>query len=92
MEWAAIVRDLLIGLLIAGAIGAWVPSSFWSSFLPVRRPDVGDHLGSDHRSGRGNRKFRLLGGQRPARGGVVERGDQDVWYYNGGANQYFAAL
>ena len=33
MEWAAIVRDLLIGLLIAGAIGAWVPSSFWSSFF-----------------------------------------------------------
>ncbi len=33
MEWAAILRDLLIGLLIAGAIGAWVPSSFWSSFF-----------------------------------------------------------
>jgi uncharacterized membrane protein YraQ (UPF0718 family) len=29
MEWAAILRDLVIGLLIAGAIGAWVPESFW---------------------------------------------------------------
>jgi hypothetical protein len=29
MEWAAIWRDLVIGLLIAGAIGAWVPESFW---------------------------------------------------------------
>ncbi len=33
MEWAAILRDLVIGLLIAGAIGAWVPSSFWSTFF-----------------------------------------------------------
>lgn len=28
MEWSAILRDLVIGLLIAGAIGAWVPESF----------------------------------------------------------------
>src|ERR1700738_4713443 len=30
MEWAAILRDLVIGLLIAGAIAAWVPASFWN--------------------------------------------------------------
>ena len=29
MEWAAIWRDLVIGLLVAGAIGAWVPDAFW---------------------------------------------------------------
>lgn len=29
MEWAAILRDILVGLLIAGAIGAWVPESLW---------------------------------------------------------------
>jgi uncharacterized membrane protein YraQ (UPF0718 family) len=29
MEWAAILRDLVIGLLLAGAIGAWVPESWW---------------------------------------------------------------
>jgi uncharacterized membrane protein YraQ (UPF0718 family) len=29
MEWAAILRDLILGLLIAGAAGAWVPDSFW---------------------------------------------------------------
>lgn len=28
MEWAAILRDLVIGLLIAGAIAAWVPDAF----------------------------------------------------------------
>lgn len=33
MEWAAILRDLVIGLLIAGAIAAWVPDSFWQSFF-----------------------------------------------------------
>ncbi|MEU6574384.1 permease [Streptomyces sp. NPDC046805] len=33
MEWAAILRDLVVGLLIAGAIAAWVPDSFWSKFF-----------------------------------------------------------
>ncbi|HEX2902289.1 MAG TPA: permease, partial [Jatrophihabitans sp.] len=29
MEWAAVIRDVIIGLLIAGAAAAWVPASFW---------------------------------------------------------------
>jgi len=29
MEWAAVIRDIILGLLIAGAVGAWVPDSFW---------------------------------------------------------------
>ncbi|WP_329499265.1 permease [Kitasatospora herbaricolor] len=33
MEWAAILRDLVLGLLVAGAIAAWVPDSFWSAFF-----------------------------------------------------------
>ncbi|MGW1029856.1 permease [Streptomyces sp. NPDC002577] len=33
MEWAAILRDLVMGLLIAGAIAAWVPDSFWRAFF-----------------------------------------------------------
>ncbi|MFI6059735.1 permease [Streptomyces sp. NPDC051286] len=33
MEWAAILRDLVIGLLIAGAMAAWVPDSFWRTFF-----------------------------------------------------------
>ncbi len=33
MEWAAILRDLVVGLLIAGAIGAWVPDAFWQRFF-----------------------------------------------------------
>ncbi|SEF24491.1 hypothetical protein SAMN05421837_102736 [Amycolatopsis pretoriensis] len=33
MEWAAILRDVLIGLLIAGAVGAWVPDSWWHALF-----------------------------------------------------------
>lgn len=33
MEWAAILRDLVAGLLIAGAIAAWVPDAFWQAFF-----------------------------------------------------------
>jgi uncharacterized membrane protein YraQ (UPF0718 family) len=33
MEWAAILRDLVVGLLIAGAVAAWVPDSFWRTFF-----------------------------------------------------------
>jgi uncharacterized membrane protein YraQ (UPF0718 family) len=29
MEWAAILRDLVIGLVVAGMAGAWIPDSFW---------------------------------------------------------------
>ncbi|HEV7974029.1 permease [Amycolatopsis sp.] len=38
MEWAAILRDLVIGLLIAGAIGAWVPNEFWHGFFLTDHP------------------------------------------------------
>ena len=33
MEWAAVIKDIGIGLLIAGAVGAWVPNSFWEKFF-----------------------------------------------------------
>ncbi|MEU6366932.1 permease [Streptomyces sp. NPDC046931] len=38
MEWAAILRDLVVGLLIAGAIAAWVPEDFWRSFFLTDHP------------------------------------------------------
>ena len=38
MEWAAILRDLVIGLFIAGAIAAWVPDSFWQHFFLSGHP------------------------------------------------------
>jgi len=38
MEWAAVIRDIVIGLLIAGAIAAWVPDTFWHHFFAVDHP------------------------------------------------------
>jgi uncharacterized membrane protein YraQ (UPF0718 family) len=38
MEWAAILRDLIIGLFAAGAIAAWVPDRFWRVFFFAGHP------------------------------------------------------
>jgi uncharacterized protein len=38
MEWAAVIRDVVIGLLIAGAVGAWVPDSFWQHLFLTGSP------------------------------------------------------
>ena len=38
MEWAAIIRDIVAGLLIAGCIGAWVPDTFWRGFFLSGHP------------------------------------------------------
>jgi uncharacterized protein len=38
MEWAAIIRDLAVGLFAAGAIAAWVPDSFWRAFFVAGHP------------------------------------------------------
>jgi uncharacterized membrane protein YraQ (UPF0718 family) len=40
MEWAAVLRDVVIGLLIAGAVGAWVPESFWQKFFLTDNPTL----------------------------------------------------
>jgi uncharacterized protein len=40
MEWAAVLRDIVLGLLIAGAIDAWVPDSFWRHFFFAGHPLV----------------------------------------------------
>jgi uncharacterized membrane protein YraQ (UPF0718 family) len=38
MDWAAVWRDIAGGVLIAGALAAWVPKEFWHSFFFVKRP------------------------------------------------------
>jgi hypothetical protein len=38
MDWAAIWKDIVGGLLIAGALAAWVPETFWQSFFLVDHP------------------------------------------------------
>ena len=38
MDWAAVWKDIAVGLLIAGALAAWVPSGFWKEFFLVSHP------------------------------------------------------
>jgi uncharacterized membrane protein YraQ (UPF0718 family) len=33
MDWISVWKDITLGLLIAGALAAWVPNSFWQSFF-----------------------------------------------------------
>ena len=40
MDWAAIWKDIFGGLLIAGALAAWVPNSFWESLFFVDHPTI----------------------------------------------------
>src|SRR2546430_12349811 len=38
MERAAVWKDIAVGLLIAGALGAWVPQDFWKDFFLTSHP------------------------------------------------------
>jgi uncharacterized membrane protein YraQ (UPF0718 family) len=38
MDWAAVWLDIVGGLLISGALAAWVPPEFWQSFFLVDHP------------------------------------------------------
>ena len=38
MDWLAVWKDIAGGLLIAGALAAWVPADFWKEFFLVSHP------------------------------------------------------
>ena len=38
MEWAAVLRDVVLGLVVAGAVAAWVPVGFWHHFFFTGHP------------------------------------------------------
>jgi len=38
MDWASVWVDIVLGLLIAGALAAWVPESFWRAFFLSGNP------------------------------------------------------
>ena len=38
MDWASVWTDIVGGLLIAGALAAWVPPEFWKSFFLADHP------------------------------------------------------
>ena len=45
MDWAAIWRDIIGGLLIAGALAAWVPESFWQRLFFEHHPTLAKFWG-----------------------------------------------
>lgn len=45
MDWAAVLRDIVIGLLIAGAFAAWVPKSWLQAVFFVHDPTLAFLLG-----------------------------------------------
>ena len=38
MNWAMLWKDILVGVLIAGALAAWVPAQFWHVLFLTSRP------------------------------------------------------
>jgi uncharacterized membrane protein YraQ (UPF0718 family) len=40
MDWVSVWMDIVGGLLIAGALAAWVPPDFWQSFFLVNHPVI----------------------------------------------------
>src|SRR5438876_9994457 len=38
MDWLAVWKDIALGLLIAGALGAWVPTDWWNRFFFTSHP------------------------------------------------------
>ena len=72
MEWAAVIRDIVIGLLIAGALAAWVPDSFWHHLFAVDHPLLSKDLGTNHRTDHQHPELRLLDRQRTSCRGAVE--------------------
>ena len=40
MDWASVWVDIVLGLLIAGALAAWVPDSFWNAFFFSNNPTI----------------------------------------------------
>lgn len=45
MDWAAVLRDIVIGLLIAGAFAAWVPTSWLKAVFVTNDPALSFILG-----------------------------------------------
>ena len=40
MDWASVWVDIVLGLLIAGALAAWVPNAFWNAFFFSNNPTI----------------------------------------------------
>jgi len=79
MDWASVWMDIVGGLLIAGALAAWVPSEFWQSFFLVNHPIVATIWGPVVGTAGGGHLVRMLGREYSAGCRIVERRNQFRW-------------
>jgi uncharacterized membrane protein YraQ (UPF0718 family) len=40
MDWVSVWQDIVIGFLLAGAMAAWIPNSFWRGFFLASHPSL----------------------------------------------------
>jgi uncharacterized protein len=45
MDVASVAQDVVLGFLIAGALAAWVPNSFWQALFLTKDPALGAYWG-----------------------------------------------
>ena len=76
MDWAAVWRDVAGGLLIAGALAAWLPKGLLEGAVWRQPLDVCAPGGTARRTARGRRLIRLFGRQRAARRRTLEQRHQ----------------
>src|ERR1700683_1577493 len=73
MEWAAVIRDVAAGLLVAGAVGAWVPDRAWRHLVAEQgrvslgQPHLRDGVGGRDQGCRGRLADRWRGRRLGAR-------------------------
>jgi uncharacterized protein len=78
MDWAAVWKDIALGLLIAGALSAWIPKNFWNAFFLTGHPLLAKFWGAFGRTAGCYRIFCLLSWKCSARGSPVEW-RQQLW-------------
>jgi uncharacterized membrane protein YraQ (UPF0718 family) len=79
MEWAAVVRDLVVGLLIAGCAAAWIPDTFWQHLFFANHPLLSKIWGPIIGPVVSVAAFVCSIGNVPLGRGAVERRDQFRW-------------
>ena len=76
MDWASVWMDIAGGLLISGALAAWVPAEFWKSFFFVDHRRLAKLCGAYRRAAGGGDLVRLLGREYSAGCRALERRHQ----------------
>ena len=76
MDWVSVWSDIVLGLLISGALAAWVPDIFWKAFFLVNHPLGAKLAGPFIRTAGRSRVLRMFGRQRADGSCIMEWRDQ----------------